>query len=283
MRRLPALSEKPGTVHRTHVVPVSTEALTFDVLDDLILAYERGRVPSVRLAPGACLGSIVELLQFVEDHKDALPYRASNETGAIRRAYETRRPVYLNYGSSGFVPARRASCTNGDTYWDAFMFAMHKAIVAAGFPSLFSRGLVGAMDEMQNNIHDHSEGIDTGFIAYRANTDCVEWVVADRGVGVLAGLKSGAFPSLTDSGEALKVALADGRSRFGVAKGRGYGFRELFKAMSARHGSLRFRSGDQALTIAGVSPSLSRARLQQRASVAGFCVTVVCTKPAAAQ
>ena len=265
------------------MVPVSTEALTFDVLDDLILAHERGRVPPVRLVPGACLGSVVELLQFVADHEGALPYRASNETRAIQRAYEARRPVCLNGGLTGFVPARRASYGNGDTYWDAFMYAMHKAIVAAGFPSLFGRGLVGAMDEMQNNIHDHSEGIDTGLIAYRVSADRVEWVVADRGIGVLAGLKSGAFPSLTDSGEALKVALADGRSRFRVGKGRGYGFRELFKAMSARHGSLRFRSGDQALTIAGVSPSLSLARLQQRANVAGFYVTVVCTKPAPAQ
>ena len=268
---------------RTRVVPVSTEALTFDVLDDLILAHERGRVPPVRLAPGPCLGSIVELLQFVQDRRGALPYRASNETRAIQRACETRRPVHLNAGLAGFVPTRRATYKNADTYWDSFMFAMHKAMVAAGFPSLFSRGLVGAMDEMQNNVHDHSERIDTGLVAYRVSSDRVEWVVADRGIGVLAGLKAGSFPSLTESGEALKVALADGRSRFGVGKGRGYGFRELFKAMSARHGSLRFRSGDQALTITGQSPSLSLARLQQRANLSGFYVTVVCTKPTTAQ
>ena len=176
------------------MVPVSTEALTFDVLDDLILAHERGRVPPVRLVPGACLGSVVELLHFAEDHRGALPYRPSNETVAIQRAYETRRPVYLNGGLTGFVPARRAPYKNGDTHWDAFMYAMHKAMVAAGFPSLLSRGLVGAMDEMQNNGHDHSEGIDAGFVAYRVNADRVEWVVADRGIGVLAGLKSGAFP-----------------------------------------------------------------------------------------
>lgn len=86
--------------------------------------------------------------------------------------------------------------------------------------------------------------LDTGLIAYRVNPEKVEWTVADRGIGILAGLKSGAFPSLNDSGEALKIALTDGRSRFGVGKGRGYGFRELFKALSARHGTLRFRSDD---------------------------------------
>lgn len=257
------------------------EALTFDVLDDLLLAHERGRPSPVRLLPGACLGSIVELALFLQEHDGALPLIASDETAAIQRACETRRPVYLQEESIGFVPARRATYKSGDAYWTSFQLAMHKALLAARFPSLFARGLVGAMDEMQNNIRDHSDAIDTGLIAYRVTAERVEWVVADRGIGVLSGLKSGAFPSVADAGEALKVALTDGRSRFGTGKGRGYGFRELFKALSARQGSLRFRSDDHALTIAGVSPSLSRARLQQRAHVSGFSVTVVCTKPAA--
>jgi hypothetical protein len=181
------------------------------------------------------------------------------------------------------VTGRRSAYKGSDTYWAAYQLAMHKALLAAGFPSLFARGLVGAMDELQNNVRDHSDAVDTGLIAYRVTAERVEWVVSDRGIGVLTSLKSGAFPSLTDAGEALKVALTDGRSRFGTLSGRGYGFRELFKAMSARNGSLRFRSDDQALTIAGVSPSLSRAQLQQRAHVPGFCVTVNCTNPAAPQ
>jgi hypothetical protein len=264
-------------------MPPAVEALTFEVLDDLLLAHERGRVPPLRLAPGPCLGSIVELLQFSEEHDGALPYRATDETTAIKRAYETRRPVYLQAESIGFVTARRAAYKGGDAHWTAFEFAMHKALLAAEFPSLLARGLVGAMNELQNNIRDHSEAIDTGLIGYRVAADRVEWVVADRGIGVLESLKSGAFPSLVDAAEALKIALTDGHSRFGTASGHGYGFRELFKALTARQGSLRFRSGDQALTIAGVSPSLSRARLQQRAHVPGFCATVICTNPAAAQ
>src|SRR5262245_16956480 len=89
-------------------MPTSTEALTFEVLDDLLLAYERGRVPPIRLAPGACLGSTVELIQFSEDHNGTLPYRPSEDTIAIHRAFETRRPVYLNGDATGFVTARRA-------------------------------------------------------------------------------------------------------------------------------------------------------------------------------
>ena len=262
-------------------MPPSREALTFEVLDDLVLAHERGRTPAVRLEPGPCLGSIVELLRFCEEHRGALTYGPSPETSAIDRAFQTRKPIYLDGERAGFVTARRTAFRNGDTHWDAFMFALLKAMRAAGFPSLFSRGLVGALDEMQNNVHDHSDATDTGLIAYRVSPEKVEWTVADRGIGILSGLKTGAFPSLNDSSEALKIALTDGRSRFGVGKGRGYGFRELFKALSARHGTLRFRSEDQVLTITGVSPSLSRARLQQRAQVSGFSVTVVCAKPSA--
>ena len=255
------------------------ELLTFEILDDLVLAHRRGRSHAVRLLPGPCLGSIVELLCFSQEHDGALDYSVSPETKAIERSFQTRRPVYLDGKRKGFVTARRAAYKNGDTYWDAFMFAMHRAMLSAGFRSEFSRGLVGAIDEMQNNIHEHSAATDTGVIAYRVSPERVEWVVADRGIGILSGLQSGPFPSLRDSGEALRIALTDGRSRFGTGKGRGYGFRELFKALSTRHGALRFRSDDQALTITGVSPSLSRARLQQRATVSGFSVTVVCAKP----
>ena len=257
----------------------SREVLSFDVLDDLVLARERGRSPSVRLLPGDCLGAIVELLRFCQEHEGALDYCASPETAAMQRAFDNRQPVYLASESIGFITARCTQHRTGDTYWDAFMFAMHKAMLRVGFRSPFSRGLVGALDEMKSNIEDHSGAIDTGVIAYRVGRDRVEWTVADRGIGVLTSLRSGALPSLRDSGEALRFALAEGNSRQGRRQGRGYGFRELFKALSARHGVLRFRSDDQVLTIKGVSPSLSRPQLQQRAHVSGFSISVVCTKP----
>jgi hypothetical protein len=261
----------------------SREALDFDVLDDLLLANERGRLPAVRLVPGRSLGSLVEFHSFCAEHEGALPHSPSPEMQAIKQAFQTRKPVYLDAESVGFITAQRASYKGGDTYWDAFMFTMLKAMRSGGFQSLFSRGFVGAMDEIQNNVHDHSNARDTGIIGYRVSQGQVEWVVADRGIGVLTGLQTGAFPSLRDSGEALRIALSDGRSRFGAASGRGYGFRELFKALSTRRGTLRFRSDDQVLTIAGVSPSLSRARLQQRAQVPGLAVTVVCAKPPQSQ
>lgn len=255
------------------------EALTFEVLDDLVLAHERGREISVQLQPGACLGSLVELHQYRIQNRDALQCIETPETAAIRSCLRTGRPAYLEGQAIGFVPTRRVKVRGEDLHWTAFQYALQKAMLSVGFPSLFARGMVGAMGELEDNVHEHSGAVDTGLIAYRVSRARVEWCVADRGTGVLAGLRSGAFPSLNDPGEALKIALMDGRSRFGRRSGRGYGFRPLFKALAARQGSLRFRSDDQVLTIAGVSPSLSQARLQQRASSPGFAVTVICAKP----
>ena len=52
-------------------------------------------------------------------------YAPSPESDALKRSLETRRPVYLDGEKIGFVPARRAAYKDGDTHWDAFMFAMH--------------------------------------------------------------------------------------------------------------------------------------------------------------
>jgi hypothetical protein len=261
----------------------TVEPLTFEVLDDLVLAHERGRVPALKLAPGPCLGSIVELLRFTREHPRALDYVPTPETAAIDRAFQSRRPVYLAGEQAGFVTARRTAVRGGDNYREAFMFAMQKAMLNNGFSSAFANGLVGALGEMESNIHEHSQAVNSGLVGYRVSVNAVEYIVADDGIGILSGLKAGAFPSLADAGEALKIALTDGRSRYGIGKGRGYGFRELFKALSSRNGALRFRSDDQLLTIRGESPVLSRARLQQRAHVRGFSVSVVCLNPTVAQ
>ena len=259
------------------------EPLTFDTLDDMILAHDRGLKPAVRLLPGPCLGSLVELFQFNEQNNMALRHLETPDLAAVRRCLQTGRPAYLDDKAVGYVPARRPRHKGEDAHWTGFLLALHKALLADGFASPFAMGLAGALEELQGNIHEHSFAIESGVIAYRVGAGRVELTVADRGIGVLASLRSGAFPSLADAGEALKMALADGRSRFAPEMGRGYGFRPLFQALASRHGTLRFRSDDQLLTITGLSPSVSRARLQQRAHVAGFAVTVVCMNPGAAQ
>jgi hypothetical protein len=255
-----------------------TEPLTFEILDDALLARERGRRVGLCFEPGLCLGPMVELFVHTQTSKEPIDHEPAAEIDAMGLALSGRQPVYLSSQTIGVAPAKRAAVNGADAHWDQYLFTLHKAIVANGFPAAFSTGLVGALDEMQSNIHDHSDAIETGIVAYRVTPGRVEWSVSDRGIGVMTGLQRGQFPSVKDGGEALRIALTDGYSRLSV-QGRGYGFRQLFKALSARHGSLRFRSDDHVLTMTGVSPTLSRAKLKQRSKVAGFSVTVVCTNP----
>lgn len=268
-------------IHRPRAImgnrmPSNGHPLTFDLLDDLLLARERGRLPAMQVEPGDEVGPLVELLNAAEG-LNGIAWPAAPAVDAVLAAWRTRKPAYRLNRCLGAVPATRALHNGEDLHWDAFLLELRKAMRGAGWPAIFAAGTAGALEEMQSNIHEHSGAAQTGVVVYRVTPHQVEWVVADRGIGVLKGFQEGLYPSLTDSGEALKMALTEGCSRL-VTKGRGNGFRPLFTALSARHGRLRFRSDDQLLTINGDSPVLSRARLDQRAHVPGFTVNVVCTR-----
>ena len=82
------------------------------------------------------------------------------------------------------------------------------------------------------------------------------------GVGVLATLRGAPeYRGLSDHGEALRLTLTEGASRFGFQEGRGYGFRPLFAGLANRQGALRFRSGNATLRIDGTSPNLVSAQI----------------------
>ena len=133
------------------------------------------------------------------------------------------------------------------------------------------------MKELESNIHEHADASETGILAYRAEPGAFEFVVADRGIGILNSLRRNAdFAVLPDEGKALEAALADGVSRYGSSSNRGYGFRPIFTGLMNLHGQLRFRSGDHAITMDGVSPELATSRLTQKAPLDGFFASVRC-------
>jgi hypothetical protein len=107
-----------------------------------------------------------------------------------------------------------------------------------------------------------------------------ELVVADHGVGVLETLRSGPdYKSLSDHGEALRLALTDGVSRYGRQANRGNGFRPIFVGFANLSGTLRFRTGDHALIIDGQKIDLVSAKTAQKAPMKGFLVSVACRLP----
>jgi hypothetical protein len=167
-------------------------------------------------------------------------------------------------------------------YLKHFYVSAQRAAELSRLPKKLAQGLVGAIGELEDNIHLHGRRPRTGLIAYRSVVDGVfEFVVADAGIGVLQSLQaSGFYGGLTDAGKAIRIAVSDGGSRFGPQSGHGTGFRPLFTALTNQHGNLRFRSGDHVLLMSGNSPSLSRVVIAQRAAVPGFLISVTCTVPA---
>jgi anti-sigma regulatory factor (Ser/Thr protein kinase) len=63
-----------------------------------------------------------------------------------------------------------------------------------------------AVGELYSNIYDRSAAPATGLVAFRAVPNRFEFVVADRGIGVLESLRScTTYSGLSGHGEALRL------------------------------------------------------------------------------
>lgn len=164
-----------------------------------------------------------------------------------------------------------------ETDWIAFAMVAKRAAIGSGLPADRAAQMVAAMGEFRSNIVEHSAAASTGLVAYHSATGVFEFVASDRGVGLLMTLREAPeYKSLSDDCEALRLALTDGASRHGFDHGRGYGFRPLFTGLSNRQASLRFRSGNGALTIDGTTPALVTAQVGRKAPIGGFFISVTC-------
>ncbi len=260
--------------------------LTYEFLDDLAIAATRGRGdPEAHLMSRKAqrIGPLLELLAL--DRAAILPMEAlpRGETGQIL-AHATR-AMQTGHGHHvigavrlGFVLTNRDPQASDQTHWIAFCRKAQEA-AELSLPKPIARGLIGALREIEENVHLHSERSSDGVVGYRGTNTDFEFVVADSGVGILSSLrKSPEYTQLADCGTAIKLALTDGHSRLRhTLPNRGYGFHDLFVGLANLNGSLRFRSGDHALTIDGTSPSLMTARLTQKVEIPGFLASIVCS------
>ena len=256
---------------------VPASRLDFALLDDLAFAAQSSRLSSYRpprpLAP-AGLGPIVELWLLVSGglfSPDILEWIPGN-AAALLSALRSRRDEWIS--ANGRIGVCRAvrSDPNADERSTGFQMAVKRAAAqTAGFSGQVPGLLLAGLVELESNVHEHSDAADTGIIAFRAAPGVFEFVVADAGIGVLRSLgKSKAFSGLRDHGEALHQALTEGVSRHGVNAGRGFGFRQVFVGLADLHGSLRFRSGDHAMTLDGISPNEKGSRISQKVPLQGF-------------
>jgi hypothetical protein len=259
--------------------------LTFAALDGLAFAAGRGRLKE--LPPGtaftACaLGPFLELTQLGACGLLPRPHTAS----WLALAGASELEAALRSGRREWIcPASRASgffrtgaqWSEDETAWIGFGLAVQKAAVTAGLHRRTAAQFAGALGEMVSNIHEHSGKPASGIAAFRVEPGEFEFAVADSGMGMLDSLRSCPdYAHLADHGEALRLALTDGVSRFGPQAKRGAGFRPIFVGLANLSGALRFRSGDHALVIDGQKIGAVASKTAQKARMEGFLASVTC-------
>lgn len=265
----------------------TSKRLTFADVDELGFTAERGFLDpgqfSTSYSPRT-LGPLVELLIMIESGllpsciADAMT--RSHGVDEFIKAMSDRREYWRSSENRrlGFVRAGRSGCCADTSLTGFLMDAQRAARNVARLPGNAPGQFVAAMKELENNIHEHSDAVETGLLAFRAARGTFEFVAADLGIGVLSSLRRCAdYSALSDHGEALRTALDDGTSRFGSASTRGHGFRPIFVGLMNLRGTLRFRSGDHGLIMDGTSPVLATAQLAQKPSIKGFFASIQCS------
>jgi hypothetical protein len=263
--------------------------LKFTAVDELGFAVASGQLVLKNLPARYVvtrLGPLFELLSFVEGRRLPLEliqnWLVPNGAERMLAAWHASSERWTSRdGRLGFIRTHRTG-PNADTFMTAFLMNAKKAARdVSELPETTAGQLAAAMEEMENNIHEHSDAPDSGIAAFRAMPGVFEFIVADRGIGILESLRTCPdFSGLNDHGKALQSALDDGTSRFGKSAGRGHGFRPIFLGLMNLFGSLRFRSGDHALIMDGTTPTLSTAQLAQKPPIDGFFASVICRKEA---
>jgi hypothetical protein len=256
-------------------------SLTFAALDGIAFAASRGRLADTPEYSATDLGPLIEMLQLARTGllppPGSAPWLRLNGSEAILRAVAGNADGWASPHGSGTGFLGCAVVQTEPKRWTSFKLEAHKAALTAGFPPQAVSRLMGAMGEIVDNVLEHSEAAGAGFVVFGSRTGSFEFAVADDGIGVLASLRSNPeYAYLTDEGDALQCALTDGESRFGRAAKRGTGFSTLFRSLVNMNASLRFRSGDHALSMHGTSPTLVNAHVARKPRAPGFMVSVRC-------
>lgn len=264
-----------------------TYSLDFGLVDKLAFAATRGKLATALGGmPGGYiaedLGPLIELFHIAKSLEGgrALASALSGQ-GPLAELLQQLRSgrqawVCRNSGLTGFY---RTSGTDADEdAWTSFLIAARRATTLAGLPSREGAQVVAAMRELRGNIDEHSEAVGTGLVAFRGTLHGhIEFVVADRGVGLLASLRTSAeYSAVRSHAEALRLALEEGESRKGRGHGHGNGFRPIFAGLANMNGHLRFRSGDHVLVIDGRFNLMSGV-VAQKAPLLGFVASVSCS------
>jgi len=251
--------------------------MTFDFLDTIVDLTQSMQARLLRQS-NSSIGPLVELVYrtgislpaaTVRDARDEVRLLLEQLSGKRRASFTSLQPIPTEFKA---IPSTKREFN--DVYWSTFCTRVQKASERAGVERHLAQALAGSLDEMAANALEHSSDFRNRIAGYRWQPGSFEYVVSDSGVGVLSSLRSNPeYQWVSDSGQALEVALMDGESRYGKAIGRGMGFHDLITNIARRGSSLRFRTGDHALMIDGTGTAIKE-ELRQTANFNGFLVSV---------
>ena len=253
-------------------------------MDDLAFANVYAPDQLAKIKPGAILplslGPFVEFLMQMEAEtlpRAAIDWLNISRSSDFVTAWLQGRPQWLSHDSHlGFIRTRGYS---DSWYLECSSFLMKAGQAARAIsrlPGPVPGQMAAAIQELEGNIHEHSEAISTGVLVFRATNGVFEFVVADHGIGLLRSLQSSPmYADLDDHGIALRIALTDGVTRYNDPL-RGHGFRPIFQGLTDLYGYLRFRTGDHAIVMDGTNPALATAQVSQKTRMGGFLASVRC-------
>jgi hypothetical protein len=265
--------------------------LTCELVEELQQAAGSGRVVDSFVSPleNATLPGILEY-GCAKWHCDNLPTLPTTITAAPlgRALQEVRSELGLRATGSQKSPPRtitpeaqeffvlEGDISTTDQYWREFLVRFRQSAKSVGFALQKATGIAAALGEMADNATIHANAPVGVLVGYQVVEGAALCGVADVGVGVLASLTSHqAYRHLQTHKVAVRLALNKGVSRFGPGQG-GCGFNNVFKALAAISGTLRFRSGEGCVTMDGTDFEADRGEESYVVFRPGFQVTICC-------
>ena len=112
----------------------------------------------------------MEAGQRLPKHPQGLSWLAHNGADSLIAALQRGDELWTSPQNRrmGFIRAERAAPSSGNALISFLMNAASAARDISGLPGTVPRQLAAAMQELENNIHEHSEAPETGMLAFRA-------------------------------------------------------------------------------------------------------------------
>jgi anti-sigma regulatory factor (Ser/Thr protein kinase) len=225
----------------------------------------RRHYPSLTALPARIFAS--PLCRAIQEVRSELGLRA---TGRQKSPPRTMTPETHEF----FVLEGNDPTTGQD--WGEFLVRYRQSVKSVGFDLDKAKGIAGALGEMADNAALHANAAVGVLVGYQVIDGAAVCCVADVGDGVLKSLKTHeAYRHVQSHKEALRLALRKGVSRFGPGQG-GLGFYNVFKALAAMSGTLRFRSGEGCVTMDGTDFEADKGEESYVHFRPGFQVTICC-------